>query len=406
MNQDRPSPLTLWFCIFAALCEGFDIQAAGVAAAGLSRELHPSPAALGYFFSASGAGLLAGALVGGRVADRIGRRAVLIASIATFGLFSLLTPLAWNMEGLTCARFLTGLGLGGAMPNLIALAADTSSRGARNTRIAVTYLGMPIGGALASFIVLVLPAASWRAVFLVGGAAPLLVAPLMALWMPRRVTPPEADAKQVTTILRTLFSDGRRSTTLVLWAGFLLLTLTLHLLLNWLPLLLLGRGMVKSQAALAQIGFNTGGALAAYGIGKLLDSRWLRYGIVATLLSLPLILALLAVSPPQAGLLFGLALLLGAAVLAQQVIAYAVASACYPILARGTGVGGAVAAGRIGSLVGPLFAASLLSSGGSPAQVLLGLFPLTVLCGGCVGLLGFRVLAPGSQRLAAAHTAS
>src|SRR5438034_11656650 len=113
--------LSIFFCFLAALCEGFDVQAAGVAALGLSRTFTPTPQQLGLFFSAGNAGLLVGALIGGRLADRFGRKSVLVCSIGIFGVFSLVTSLAWSMESLTWMRVLTGLGLGGSMPNLIAL---------------------------------------------------------------------------------------------------------------------------------------------------------------------------------------------------------------------------------------------------------------------------------------------
>ena len=171
-------------CFLGALCEGFDVQAAGIAAAGVSHLFRPTPHALGLFFSASGAGLLLGAVVGGRISDRLGRKSVLVASIAAFGLFSLLTSVAPDMESLTAARFLTGLGLGGAMPNLIALAADSSAAKSRNASIAIAFIGMPVGAVAASLIVFFLPLEAWRVVFQVGGAAPLIVAPLMFRYLP------------------------------------------------------------------------------------------------------------------------------------------------------------------------------------------------------------------------------
>jgi AAHS family 3-hydroxyphenylpropionic acid transporter len=106
----RASARTIVFCVLGALCEGFDVQAAGITAAGLSHELHPTPQALGLFFGASGAGLLIGALIGGRASDLVGRKAVLVASIAAFGFCSLLTSVAPDMRSLIGARFLTGLG--------------------------------------------------------------------------------------------------------------------------------------------------------------------------------------------------------------------------------------------------------------------------------------------------------
>lgn len=394
-HHSSAAAITVALCFLGALCEGFDVQAAGVAASGISHDFHPTASALGFLFSASGVGLLVGAVSGGHLADRVGRKAVLVASIGAFGAFSLLTSVAPDMPSLTGARLLTGLGLGGAMPNLIALAADASTSSSRNSSVAAAYVGMPLGAAAASLVVFLIPLDAWRVVFQVGGVAPLIVLPLMVLYLPRSklaTTVVASGAPKRAKIPRVLFVKGRALNTLLLWASFFLIVLTLHLMVNWLPFLLVGRGLLKGQAAMAQAGFNVGGAATALWVGTLLDSRRQRTAIIASLAILPVMLYLIAVSPARSELLFGLAVLLGGAILAQQVIVFAVASACYPAAARGTGVGAAVAAGRLGSLAGPLFAASLLAAGRSPSQVLIGVLPIVVVCGSIVGCLGWREL--------------
>jgi AAHS family 3-hydroxyphenylpropionic acid transporter len=361
------------------------------------RDLRPASQELGLFFAASGFGLLLGALAGGRISDSMGRKPVLIASIAAFGIFSFLTSLAPDMDALIGARFLTGLGLGGAMPNLIALVADSSASKSRSASIAAAYVGMPFGGVAASLVVFALPAHAWRVVFQIGAAAPLMIVPLMVRFLPqpaaaaREAVPARWFAPQMT---RALFGSGRAPRTLLLWLGFFLIVLTLHLMLNWLPLLLTGRGLLKGEAIIAQAGFNAGGGLIALWLGIVLDSRWRRVAITVSVLMLPAVLALAALAPARANILIGVAFLLGGAILAQQVIVYAAAGACYPPCDRGTGVGAAVAAGRLGSLTGPLFAAFLLAAGQSPSRVLIGLLPIVVVCGICTGLLGWRDVGP------------
>jgi AAHS family 3-hydroxyphenylpropionic acid transporter len=184
---------------------------------------------------------------------------------------------------------------------------------------------------------------------------------------------------------------------LLLWTAFVFVVLALHLLLNWLPLLMAGRGLTGAQASAAQMGFNLGGATCALIIGRLLDTRWQRVSMAVCLVALPLVLLLLAVSPPAYGLQIFLASLLGGALLAQQLVTYGVASSCYPEAARGVGVGAAVAAGRLGSLTGPMFAAMLLVAGGGPVQVLIGLLPIALLCSACVGALRWRRLRASPQ---------
>jgi AAHS family 3-hydroxyphenylpropionic acid transporter len=395
----RAAGLIVSLCLAAALCEGFDIQIAGVSAPGIGREFHPNPAALGWFFSAANIGLLFGAVIGGRLSDRIGRKPVLIASLVLFGLFSLSASLAPDMRALTGIRFLTGLGLGGCMPNLIATAAGARGGTPRGGDIGISYIGMPLGGSIASLIAVVLPAEHWRQLFIVGGLAPFVAAAAMALFLPAGVQRPARTASMSTTRqdLRELFG-GRLAQTATLWIGLFLGVLTLHLMLNWLPLLLVAQGLTKSQAAMAQVGFNVGGSAGALLIGALLDTRNRRLAVVVNLIVLPAVLLLLAVihGPVTASL----AILLGGSVLALQVVLFAVAGSIYAERIRGTGLGAAVGVGRVGSITGPAFAAVLLASGGSSVQVLMGLLPIALVSGLCAAALSWR---GGEARVLATH---
>src|SRR5580658_8588656 len=174
---------TIIFCLLAALCEGIDLQAAGVAAGGISSQFKPQPDQLGNFFSASTFGLFFGALIGGRLADNIGRKRVLVVSVGLFGLFSLLTATAADVHSLTWARLLTGLGLGGALPMLLALVAESGGAKQQNARVAMVYAATPFGGAIVSLISLAVSAAHWRFIFIAGGVLPILLAPVMAFRM-------------------------------------------------------------------------------------------------------------------------------------------------------------------------------------------------------------------------------
>src|SRR5271154_6958914 len=118
--------LTILLCFFSALFEGFDIQSAGVAAPRLALALHLDDHLLKWVFSANIFGLLVGAIIGGRLADSIGRKRVLVMSMIAFGIFSLGSALVHTVGPLILMRLLTGLGLGGAMPNMLALAAENS----------------------------------------------------------------------------------------------------------------------------------------------------------------------------------------------------------------------------------------------------------------------------------------
>jgi MFS transporter, AAHS family, 3-hydroxyphenylpropionic acid transporter len=272
----RDRLLTIGLCFLAALCEGIDLQAAGVAAAGIGAEFKPGPDQFGTFFSASTFGLFLGAIVGGRLADSIGRKWVLVVSIGLFGLFSLLTSVAPDINSLIWARALTGLGLGGALPMLLALVTESSRTEHQSARVAAVYAAMPLGGAGASLIIMLTATSHWRGIFVVGGVLPLLLAPLMAAMLPESAA--FLRASQEAATLRegsfgALLAKGRARRTLLLWASFLLELLLLYLLLNWLPLLLMSGGISNVEGAGAQIGFNLGGVFSAVLIGYLLGGR-------------------------------------------------------------------------------------------------------------------------------------
>jgi AAHS family 3-hydroxyphenylpropionic acid transporter len=371
---------TVIFCVLAALCEGIDLQGAGVAAPGIAAEFGLSPPQLGNFLSASTVGLFFGALIGGRGGDRIGRKRVLVASLALFGLFSLLTPFASGIGSLSAARLLTGLGLGGTLPNLIALTSESSPDHRRSANVALMYSGMPFGGAIASWVSLIMGATHWRWIFIVGGVVPLLLAPIMARALPESLAFQRARAapKVERTRIGEILGQGRAPRTLLLWLSFFLGLLMLYLMLGWLPTLLAGNGLTHAQAAGAQIGFNVGGGITALWIGSLLEGRWRTLSIMVTFVSLPIFLLALGQSPPQLMLVLLLVLALGCAVLAAQAFLYATAPSIYPTAIRGIGVGAAVAIGRIGSIVGPLLAGALKGMGHSSSRLLMDLVPIAV----------------------------
>ena len=175
----KTATATVVCCFLAALCEGFDLQAAGVTATGIAAVFKPTADQLGTFFSASTLGLLLGALLGGRLADSIGRKRTLLASIGVFGAISLVTAFAWSIDSLTVARLMTGLGLGGAFPTLMAWVNEHSAPNRRRANVALVYGAMPLGGAVVSFMTFVMPSDHWRLVFVVGGLAPLILLPIV-----------------------------------------------------------------------------------------------------------------------------------------------------------------------------------------------------------------------------------
>jgi AAHS family 3-hydroxyphenylpropionic acid transporter len=387
----RTTLLTAALCYLVAALEGLDLQAAGVAAPKLAPAMGLSSDQLGWFFSASTFGLMLGAAIGGRLSDRFGRKAVLVASVVVFGLLSLATAFSPNLEILVLTRFLTGVGLGGALPNLVALVVENAPPERKNAAVGLLYAGLPTGGATASLISLLGRHDNWQEIFVVGGVAPLVAAPVLALLLPD--SRQQADAKATEGALRpagvafTLLGEGRAARTLLLWLGFFLALLTFYLLLNWLPTLLIGRGLPRPDAALVQLAFNVMGALASIVTGRLMDRADLRTMTTATFLLAIGSLILLAVTPAHltACLLSGA--IVGGAMSATQALLYAVTPANYPTAIRGTGVGAAVAVGRLGSAAGPLLAGALLGVGRTPREVLTFMAPTMLLSALAIVLL-------------------
>jgi MFS transporter, AAHS family, 3-hydroxyphenylpropionic acid transporter len=392
---------TILFCLLTAFCEGMDLQAAGVAAAGIGAEFKPTSDQFGTFFSASTLGLFFGALIGGRLADSIGRKKVLVSSVALFGLFSLLNSFAWSISSLIIARALTGLGLGGALPMMLALVAETGQPKQQAGRVAKVYAATPFGGAVISLLSFLIAATQWRTMFVVGGIVPLILAPIMAFMLPessafQRIRGEPAGSLSLAGTPKSgsfiaIFTAGRALRTIFLWTSFFLGLLLLYLLLNWLPTLLTSDGLSRTQAAGAQIGFNIGGALAAILIGHLLNGRLKNRAVILTFLALPILLVTLGKSPAQFAVICSIVFLLGCAVIAAQAFLYAMAPAAYPTGIRGVGVGAAVAMGRIGSIVGPKLGGMLKAAGHSPSQVLMDLLPIVVAGSICALLLAWEV---------------
>ncbi|MFT3907047.1 MAG: 3-(3-hydroxy-phenyl)propionate transporter MhpT [Steroidobacteraceae bacterium] len=391
MDTRAKTGLTVALCFVVALMEGVDLQSAGIAAPKMRPAFGLSQQLLSFVLSASTFGLLIGALIGGRLADYIGRKRALLVSVMVFGAFSLGTTFAWDSNSLLALRLLTGLGLGGAMPNMIALVSENSRAERRGLVLALMYCGMPLGGSLAS-LVSVFDIGDWRAVFYFGGVAPLLATPLLWVLLPESQGFASLGAGTQQTALRpgsfghALFAEGRAAPTILLWLSYGLTLLVLYLLLSWLPTLLVSRGLSKPDAGLAQFGFNIGGALGAVGIGWLMDRgrRWLT--VLLTYAAMIAALQLLAGTPPRLETALLYATLVGATIVGAQAIIYATAPACYALGFRGTGLGAVIAAGRAGSVLGPLVAGQLLGSGQSPQQVLSNMVPV-LLAGGVSAML-------------------
>ena len=407
----------LLICATVLFLDGFDTTAIGYVAPSLAKEWNVGKAALGAVGSAGLFGLMIGALLFGPLADRIGRRKIIIFSTLAFGIGTLITSLVNDVNTLLAIRFLTGLGLGGAMPNTIALTSEFSPHRRRATMVMVMFVGFSIGAALGGLLAAALiPQFGWRSVFVVGGAAPLVLVPFLAWRLPesvrflaltgradRRVAELltfvnakavfAADARFIVDEpalkgipVQHLFRGGRTLATLLLWVVFFMSLLDIYFLSNWLPTVLNDLGASISEAAAIGSMLQVGGVAGTFALGSIID----RFSFRA--LALVYFIAVFAVGAigqlGHSAALVTLAIFVaGFCIVGGQIAANALAAGFYPTSVRATGVGWALGVGRVGSIVGPLVGGVLLSLKWSAGEV----FVAAAMAALCAALAAFSL---------------
>jgi MFS transporter, AAHS family, 3-hydroxyphenylpropionic acid transporter len=375
----------LILCAIVILLEGFDIQAAGVSALKLADTFKLAAQERGLFLSASSVGIFIAAVLGGLLADKFGRKPVVVTGVAVFGLFSLSTLLANGLNTLIAARFLTGLGLGAAMPAVIAYASDHSPEYMKKRAVGFIYCAIPIGGLLSGIVMQTgVFGTGWKPVYLVGGIAPIVVAPILFLGLPKSSPRTKSKAEPSSSkmhVIAGLFGRGQFGTTVFLWTATFGTLLVMYLLLGWMPSLVKAMRFSEAQAQYVQMLYNIGASMGAAAGGYLLDKKLLYSTPTAAYLGLAALLTVFGFFTLDFNAALAVGFGLGATVTVAQAILYAFAPLCYPPTMRNTGVGAAVAAGRLGTIAGPLLAGSLLGAGKSAPDVLVVLVPITLLSG-------------------------
>ncbi|MBN3849316.1 MFS transporter [Paraburkholderia sp. Ac-20342] len=403
--------LVALLCCFAVFTDGFDTQAIGYIAPALVYEWHISKPVLAPVFASSLIGLMFGSLIFGSFSDRKGRRMALIISVAIFGMFSLLTATVNSVGALLAMRFLTGLGLGGVMPNAVALTSEYAPARIRSTVVMCMFCGFSLGAALGGIAAgALINELGWRSVLIVGGLTPLALVPLLLIYLPESLdfmvakcvprvrieaaiariapetafTPDTNFTRQATDLpvssVAQLFSYGRAATTLMFWLIFFMSLLQLYLFSSWLPILLHESGLTVSAAATTSSFFQIGGALGTLLLGRFIDRLRPFVMLSVVYLGAAASVVLLGLSVRGGYLALALAILAaGFCIVGGQIAANALAARTYPTSIRATGVGWAFGVGRLGSIVGPLLGGALLALKWDPAQLFtLGCIPALV----------------------------
>ena len=366
----------LLLCFFVVAIDGFDTAIIGFIAPAIRAQWGLAVAQLGPLFAAGLFGLMIGAFTVGPLADRHGRKTMLIVSMILFGGASLASALSTGLQSLTWLRFLTGVGLGGAMPTTITIASEYCPKARRASLVTLMFCGFTIGSAMGGIIAAqVLPGYGWRALLVGGGIAPLLLAPVLAWMLPesvrylvmkgdaqhrvagvlRQIAPETnlqgakfvgAAASQESPV-RQLFGGGLFVGTLLLWLAFFMSLLVVYLLTNWMPTLIQqASGASLAGAAFMAAMFQVGGTVGAIVIGRLMDRFEPHAVLCAAYLGGATSVVLISLSTTTPGLMTLAAFAAGFCVPGGQVGANALSAAFYPTPYRATGVSWANGIGR------------------------------------------------------------
>ncbi|RZG75154.1 3-(3-hydroxy-phenyl)propionate transporter MhpT [Acinetobacter wuhouensis] len=371
--------LTVFLCFWVAFFEGFDLQAPGIAAKGIAATFGLDQVQMGYVFSLGVFGMLFGAFFGGRIADYLGQKKVLMLSIAIFGVFMTLTAIAPSVEILYAARFFTGLGLGAAMPTMISVVGDEATEENRGKLNSLMYCGLPVGAIFVAGLGILFKDISWHTLFLIGGITPLLLIPFMAMILKdKRKEQVVAVDEDVPAMTEILFKNNTYKQTLPLWVSFFFTLMVNYILISWLPNLLMEQGLEKQQAFMIMLIFQVGAVIGTLGLGYLLDR--LKLWQMAVIIYTGLFIAILILFTTKSILLLIFAGLIGGIFsTGGQSILYGISPIFYTPAGKVTGVGSAISLGRLGAMTGPLLTGKILALGLGTTGILVASAPGIVL---------------------------
>lgn len=373
------SRLSLILCFIALMVDGFDLVTNGLIAPKVAPEFGMGPGDLGLLFGLTSLGMLFGAITGGMLGDRFGPKVGLLQALLTFGTASLLSALAFSAPTLIAMRVLTGLGIGAALPNVLSYVATLSAPGRSAGIGTIMAAAVPVGGGVAGFLIFLFPSnLSWQAIVVIGGILPLtLVIPLAVLLPAVRFSPhPVADRQS----LADLFNSKRRPLTLTLWVASFLTMSVFYILINWLPTFFGQMGLNKSQAGLVMLIFTYTGAASAVAFGFLLNKPGRTKALsILGFGGMAFGAVVLQMVGPSLESIAIAAVIASAFSSGAQCLLLGVCPTIYPLALRGRGAGAAIAAGRMGAIVGPMSAGFILAAGATHGTVYWLIVPVAII---------------------------
>ncbi|WP_111860263.1 MFS transporter [Acinetobacter sp. CFCC 10889] len=380
--------IILW-CLFIVLFDGYDLAINGVVLPLLMKEWGMTAVQAGMLASTALAGMMFGAMSFGMLADKIGRKKVILICVSLFSFFTFLGGFASNPTEFGILRFIAGLGIGGVLPNLVALTAEYAPQRLKSTLVTTMFSGYAVGGIMAALCGTWFAADfGWQIMFYIAGI-PLLFVPLFWKFLPESLTflvkaqkmdearyflkkiEPTAqvtsetqlvlssDDQTQTASVKALFSENRAVGTLLFWVAFFMCLLMLYALGSWLPKLMMAAGYSLGSSLMFLMALNIGAVIGTIGGGVLADRFNFKPVLIGMLIVGVCSLVGLGFNSPQP-VIYLLVSLAGASSIGCSILLYSYVAQFYPVAVRSTGIGWASAIGRTGAIVGPILIGYLL----------------------------------------------
>lgn len=379
--------IVLW-CVFIVIFDGYDLAINGVALPLLMQEWNMTAVQAGMLASTALAGMMFGAMFFGMLADKIGRKNVILICVTLFSGFTFWGGFASNPTEFGILRFIAGLGIGGVLPNLVALTSEYAPQKMRSTLVTTMFSGYAVGGIMAALLgAWLTPSFGWEIMFYIAGI-PLLIIPVLWFFLPESLTflvkkqqnekaskivqqiSPEQNATARTQFvlnevhapdasIAALFRQGRSMSTLLFWCCFFMCLLMVYALGSWLPKLMMAAGYSLGNSLMFLMAMNIGAVIGTIGGGILADRFHLKPVIIGMFLLGAVSLVGLGFNSPQA-VIYLLVAAAGASAIGSSILLYSFVAQYYPLSIRSTGIGCASAVGRVGAIVGPIIIGFLL----------------------------------------------